>query len=174
MEDGYIGVGMNIPINDEISWTAVPFTDYISDMNLSGEELSRQVAIDVPRMRVTIQIGEGEPVIRVRSGEVLDGLLHRMLQEERANAILACLTQTTMAAPVRALTAILPFPIVVSEHDQQRDMMVSLTMNENGHAGIKIEKVLALRNTDTMEIIRTIQLHVEASTNEEFAMIGIV
>ena len=53
-------------------------------------------------------------------------------------------------------------------------MMVSLTMNENGHAGIKIEKVLALRNTDTMEIIRTIQLHVEASTNEEFAMIGIV
>ena len=173
--DDYVSVGMNIPFNDEISWTAIPFQEYVSDMNLTGEDLSRQVSLDIPRMHVTIQVREGDPIIRVRSGAVLEGLLHRMLSREKADAILACLTQTTLAAPVRALTAILPFHIVVSEHDEQRNMIVNLMIDESsGDASIKIQKVLALRNTESMEIMRTIQLHVEASTNEEFAMIGIV
>ena len=170
----YIGVGMHVPENEEISWTAIPFEEYVGDMELRGEDLTRQVAVDVPRMRVTLQICEGDPIIRVSSGEVVEALLRRVIPHRTAESVLAFLTQTSLAAPMRALARIMPDNVVVSEHDAQRDMTVAIMVRDSSRVSIRIRKTLALRSTESLEMIRTIRLVVEASTTEEFVMVGVV
>lgn len=168
----YVEVGMHVPDFEGISWTPLPFGEYVADMNLYGRDLSRQVAVDVPRMRVTLQVRQGEPVIRVRTGEVIEGLLRRTLPPEKADATLAFLTQVSLAAPMRALANVLPPEIVVSEHDEPSDMHVALTVMDHD-ASIHVRKRLALRCTETLRARRDVTLLIEASTREEFVMVGV-
>jgi hypothetical protein len=91
-----------------------------------------------------------------------------------AESVLAFLTQTSLAAPMRALARIMPDDVVVSEHDAQRDMTVAIMVRDSSRVSIRIRKTLALRSTESLEMIRTIRLVVEASTAEEFVMVGVV
>jgi len=169
----YIGVGMTLPENNEVSWTAISFDEYVCDMGLRGQNLSRQLAVDVPRMMVNLM--HNGTTIRIHSGEVLEGLLRSVLQPSHADSILSFMTQTSLAAPMRALSNVLPDHVVVSEHDENRDMVICVHLSEQeGDARVLVEKTLALRDIESLAIMRPIQLLVEADTSSAFVMVGIV
>ena len=169
MED-YVGVGMSgVPINDDVHWTAISFEEYVDDMGMDVLDLSRQVRVDVPRMHVTLCDAEGRS-IRVHSGEVLEGLLRSLFDETKVNSILSFLTQTSLAAPVRALSRVLPEEMVVSEHNSQRELKIDLCVDDThaeNEASIRVQKTLSLRNVESMQSLCDVHLTIEASTREE-------
>ena len=175
--DDWVGVGMTLPVDETgISWTAIPLTEYAADMSLRGDDLSRQLRVDVPRMRVLMRY-HGNREIRVRSGEVVEWVVRRMLRHEwQHDAMLGLMTQTSLAAPMRALANVIPEGLVVSEHDSERDMTVRIDLGsdeEGGPLSVRVEKTLALRSIETLEMVRDLHLVVEASSAEPFVMVGI-
>lgn len=168
----YAFVGMVLPVDrQEMSWTAVPLTDYVRDIGLFGDDLHRQVMVDVPRMRVTLEIIDMQRKFRIKHGDMLEHICRTMIPRS-ADLLLAISTQASLAAPLRAITTELSSNVVVSELEHPRGMDVSFSFR-NTNATVSVRKDLGLRDVDTMKMLRTITLIVEACSDAEHVMVGI-
>ena len=154
---------------DEKPWVTIPLKEYGDDMSLTGEDLTRQLAIDVPRMRVFLMEEGSKRVLRIKSGEVFELLVRRMCLARWHDAILALATQTVMARPLRCLTKALPEGFVACESGNH--LSVKITFLPGGHCHAAIEKVLLLRDVETMNCIRSLHFTIEANTRKEEARI---
>ena len=169
--DDYQCAEMGVVGRSGITWTAIDATDYIHDMQMSWDDLMRQLEVDLPRMQVTI-CADDDVVCRVTHGDILHRLVCDMLPNYKAAGVLACCTQTCLAAPVRGLHGALPEGHFVGESNTP--LFVTVTFRDQKEADVVVKKNLRLRKVaDVIETLRDVQVTIEYSTDKEFVLVGI-
>lgn len=140
--------------------------DYILDMRLTGEDLSKQVAVDVPRATVTM---EG---VRFRDGAILEHFLrYVVLDDDVADAALAMCTQAAMAAPMRALsTTLLEKELYLSESGEP---LVVAVKAERSKAVVTVEKCLNISCGQTLKTVKNVTISVAYDSSQPFVVVSL-
>lgn len=140
--------------------------DYILDMRLTGEDLSKQVAVDVPRATVTM---EG---VRFRDGAILEHFLrYVVLNDDVADAALAMCTQAAMAAPMRALsTTLLEKELYLSESGEP---LVVAVKAERSKAIVRVEKCLNISCGQTLKTVKNVTISVAYDSSQPFVVVSL-
>ena len=167
MEYQWVGMS-NIP--PECSTVPLPRDEYVKDMDLRGEKLTRQVRVDTPRTSVFLQN------IRIRSGLVLEEFVRHVLDDARvADAVLALSTQAVYAAPLRSLSVCLaPKDLFLAECENRQPSVITIEI-EHDWAKVVCEKDLQMvrpLNTGT-KIMRNVTVTVEYDSREPYVVVGL-
>lgn len=170
-------MGMVVPPEKDCegtSWTAVDRQEFINDMRYTKDAVERQIEADVPRIDLQIQ-ENNSCCIPVHDGKVFHRLLRDVISdEETANAVLACCTQTVLAQPLCALHATLPDDVLITETGEHLSVRVRIL--DHGAASVRITKKLnlsRLRKSADIQHFRQVLLAVEYDTRHSHVFIGI-
>jgi len=163
----YDWIGMN-HVPPASSSTPISKDAFIKDLNLVGQRLTQQVKVDTPRHTVYLQ------GIRVRNGNTLEHLVRNVLCEKEADAALAMCTQTTLAAPLRALTtSLFPHDLYIGEQEPRGTFVAQINIVDYTHVTVLVKKSLDVVRPGVTKPrrFRHIKLEIKYSTDKPFVMI---
>jgi hypothetical protein len=170
MDYAWVGVERIPPCTSVVP---VERENFINDMELVGEKLTKQVIDDVPRSKVILH-DENTFSVRIHSGAILEDFVRRLIRNKHIeDAVLALSTQTVMALPVRSLSECLHEKnLFVGECEARQPLTIRINASSS-KAQVHAEKQLCvLRPTDRgTERLQRIKIVVDYDSEEPYVLV---
>ncbi len=166
-------VGMD-RLPPKYSWTPVDRRAYIADMGMKGDQLLRQVGVDVPRARVFLQTD-----IRVKHPKLFMKLIQHSVHPCFVDEVFAMVTQTTLAQPLRALSKSLPESLYIAEkvgdNEDIGSMVIEIFIKDRTSVTVNVRKPLRIVRATKKGVftVRNIEFVVFYDSTSPFVEVGL-